>query len=370
MKVLHFIDTLRAGGKERQLVELLKGLSAYKEIVCELAIMSENIQYNAVNKLDIKKHYLIRKNKKDPRILVKLYKLCKEFKPDIIHSWGSMTSIYAVPVAKMLGIKLINGMIRDSSPFNFFSKSCIRSKITFPFSDVILANSNAGLKAYNAPLHKSVCIYNGFDFNRIRRLHDENTVRRKFNINTEKVVGMVASFSDNKDYETYVSSAKMILQNRNNVTFLAIGGGENLEKCKKMVDDKFKDKILFLGRQEDVESIVNIFDVGLLSTNTKVHGEGISNSIMEYMALGKPVVATDCGGTSELVLHGETGFLVKSQNIDDMGTRIEQLLEDKDLSIRMGNAGRERIKKKFNLGKMTKLYIGLYERLLNGHSIR
>jgi len=366
MKILHFIDSLRAGGKERQLVELLKRLSRHKEVVCELAIMSENIQYKAVNNLDIKKHYLIRKNKKDPRILVKLYKLCKEFKPDIIHSWGSMTSVYAVPVAKMLGIKLINGMIRDSAPFKLFSKSCIRSKITFPFSDVILANSIAGLKAYNAPVHKSVCIYNGFDFNRIRSLQDKNTVRGKFNINTEKVAGMVATFSNNKDYETYIAAAKMILQKRNNVTFLAIGGGENLEKCKQMAGGGFRDKIIFPDRQEDVESIINIFDVGVLST----HGEGISNSIMEYMALGKPVVATNSGGTKELVLHGETGFLVKYQNIDDMGAHIEQLLEDKDLSIRMGNAGRERIKKKFNLGKMTKLYIGLYERLLNGHSIR
>ncbi len=66
MKILHFIDSLRAGGKERQLVELLKGLSEHKEIVYELAIMSEDIHYNAVNNLDIEKHYLIRKNKKAP----------------------------------------------------------------------------------------------------------------------------------------------------------------------------------------------------------------------------------------------------------------------------------------------------------------
>ena len=364
-KILHFIESLRAGGKERQLVELLKGLSGHKEIDCELAIMSEDIQYNAVNNLDIQEHYLIRKNKKDPRILAKLYKLCKEFKPDIIHSWGSMPSVYAVPVAKMLGIKLINGMIRDSAPFKFFSKPCIRSKITFPFSDVILANSNAGLEAYNAPAHKSVCIYNGFDFNRIRSLHDENTVRRKFNINTEKVVGMVATFSDNKDYETYISAAKMILQKRNDVTFLAIGNGENLEKCKKMVEGVYRDKVIFPGRQEDVESIINIFDVGVLPTNIKIHGEGISNSIMEYMALGKSVVSTNSGGTKELVLHGKTGFLVKSHDPYDMSERIKQLLEDKDLSIKMGNAGRERIKRKFNLKKMTNLYVELYERLLN-----
>ena len=361
IRILHFIDSLRAGGKERQLVELLKGLSVHKKIVCELTIMSEDIHYNAVNNIDIKKHYLIRKHKKDPGILVKLYKLCKEFKPDIIHSWSSMTSVYAVPIAKMLGIKLINGMIRDSSPFKFFSKACIRSKITFPFSDVILANSNAGLKAYNAPVHKSMCIYNGFDFNRIRRLHDENTIRRKFNIDTEKVVGMVASFSNNKDYDTFITAAQSILQARENVTFLAIGDGVNLEKCRKLVKPQFRNKIKFLGKQKDIESIVNTFDIGVLAT----YSEGISNSIMEYMALRKPVVATNGRGINELVLHGKTGFLVDSNDAHELSKRIEQLLADEELANRMGNAGRERIKREFSLEKMTNLYVELYERLLN-----
>ena len=360
MKILHFIDTLRAGGKERQLVELLKGLSAYKEIVCELALMSKDIHYDDVNNLDIKKHYLIRKNKKDPRILAKLYKLCKEFKPDIIHSWGSMTSVYAVPVAKMLGIKLINGMIRDSAQLKLFGKAHVRSKITFPFSDVILANSNAGLKAYNAPVHKSVCIYNGFDFNRIEMLNDKKDIRRKFHIDTEKVVGMVATFSDYKDYETYISAAKMILQKRNNVTFLAIGGGENLEKCKKMAEGGFRNKIIFPGKQEDVESIINIFDVGVLST----HGEGISNSIMEYMALGKPVVATNGGGTSEIVVDKQTGFLVPSGSPDILANKVEYLLEHLETAKQMGNASRKRLSEVFSLDIMTKKFVELYEVVL------
>lgn len=361
IRVIHFIDSLRAGGKERQLVELLKGLSAYKEIVCELAIMSEDIQYDAVNNLDIQKHYLIRKNKKDPRILVKLYKLCKKFKPDIIHSWGSMPSVYAVPVAKILKIKLINGMVRDAAtPTRFFEKAHFRARSTFPFSDVIVGNSKAGLKAYNAPVHKSVCIYNGFDFNRTRSLQDKNTVREKFNINTEKVVGMVATFSDYKDYETYISAAKMILQKRNNVTFLAIGSGENLEKCKKMVGNDFRDKIIFLGRQEDVESIVNIFDVGVLST----YGEGISNSIMEYMALEKPVVATNGGGTGEIVVDKQTGFLVPSGSPSILANKIEYLLEHPETAKQMGDASRKRLSEVFSLDIMTQKFAELYEVVL------
>ena len=114
MKILHFIDCVRAGGKERQLVELLKGLSHYKHIICELVIMSHNIHYSDLKSRNINIHYLIRKINKDPTIFTKLYSICLRFKPDVIHTWDSMTSIYAIPVAKKLRIKFINGMIRDA----------------------------------------------------------------------------------------------------------------------------------------------------------------------------------------------------------------------------------------------------------------
>ena len=105
MKILYIIDSLTAGGKERRLVELIKGLKDYPDIQCDLAIMSNDIHYRYVFCQDIRIHYLIRKWKKDPKIFLKLYRLCKEFNPDIIHSWGSMPSVYALPIAKILKVK-------------------------------------------------------------------------------------------------------------------------------------------------------------------------------------------------------------------------------------------------------------------------
>ena len=106
VKILIFVDCIRSGGKERQLVELLKGFRNYRDIVYELAIMSNNIHYSELKKLNIKTHYLIRKKKKDPIIFKKLYNICLQFKPDIIHTWDSMTSVYAFPIAKILKIKI------------------------------------------------------------------------------------------------------------------------------------------------------------------------------------------------------------------------------------------------------------------------
>lgn len=355
------IDSLRAGGKERQLIELSKGLRYKKEIKYELAVMSDKIHYTEAWETSNKIYFLIRKVKKDPIIFFKLLKICKEFKPNIIQTWDSMTSIYALPVAKFLGIKLINFMIRDApSQLHFFDKSRIRSKLTFPFSDIIVSNSYAGLQSYEAPTNKSICIHNGFDFSRIENLLPKKIIKEKFGIKNEKVIGMVASFSENKDYKTYFKSAENILSKNDKVIFLSIGDGPNLKRCQNMVNVKFKDKIKFLRKQKNIESIVNIFDIGVLATFT----EGIPNSIMEYMALGKPVVATNGGGINELVVDGVTGFLVESENIYEMVEKIEFLLKNENVARSMGNKGKERLIKEFDLDRMTDKFITLYQKLL------
>ncbi|MDM8523177.1 glycosyltransferase, partial [Desulfococcaceae bacterium HSG8] len=275
---------------------------------------------------------------------------------------GSMTSVYVTPIAKILGIRFVNGMIRNApAKLIPFSNYWIRSKLTFPYSDIILANSYAGLKSYKAKSKKSVCIYNGFDFSRLKNLTDKETLKKKNAIETDNIVGMIGRFSESKDYETFISAANMVLQKRKDVTFLAIGEGVNCKKCKKLADTRFRDKIKFLDKQNDVESIINLFDIGVLATYT----EGISNAVMEYMALGKPVVATRCGGIMELVSEFKTGLLVQTGDVINMSKRILYLLENKELAVNMGDAGKERIYNVFSLERMTNSYIDLYSDLLN-----
>ena len=166
MKILLFIESLRSGGKERRLVELIKGLQKYPDIECELVLTKKEIHYSDIFNTGIKFHYIIRKNlKKDPRLFLLFYKIAKKFKPDIIHVWGNMVAIYAIPAKVLLGIPMINNQI-TVAPLKV-SGGLFSHHITFPFSDRILANSYAGLKSYNAPKVKSSVIYNGFDFNRI-----------------------------------------------------------------------------------------------------------------------------------------------------------------------------------------------------------
>jgi len=361
MKILFFINCLAAGGKERRLVELMKGLKKHPEIQFELIVMENDIHYKEVYDLGINIHFLIRKSKKDFRIFKLLYNCCKEYKPDIIHCWDSMTSIYSVPVCRLLKIKLVNGMVVDTPvKTNFFNLGQIRARVTFPFSNIVIGNSKAGLAGYKAPGKKSLCIYNGFNFERLKRV-DHSFSKESLNIASDYLVTMVGAFSDRKDYATYIAAAKMICDKRNDVTFIAIGDGVNFSSVLGKIPHQYKDRILLLGKRSNVESFIAISDICVLTTNARVHGEGISNSILEYMALGKPVIATTGGGTNEIVEYQKTGFLISSENPIALSEKIEILLNDKCLREKMGIAGRERITNMFSIEKMVDSYIKVYQ---------
>lgn len=367
MRILFFIDNLNAGGKERRCVELLKGLNNLPDISFEVVVMDKNIHYDALFVLNVKIHYLIRKTKKDLTVFRKFYKICRQHKPDIVHCWNDMTAVIAVPACRLLRIKLINGMVADA-PVNktvFNSKSVFYSKITFPFSDVIVANSKAGLNAYKAPRQKSQVIYNGYNFKRNCQLKTREEVRNEYKINTDYVVGMIASFSRFKDYKTFYEAASLILQKRSDVTFLAVGNNTDSTESIRMVDNRFlKNHFRLLGKKSDIESIVNITDIGVLATFT----EGISNSVLEFMAQQKPVVASLCDGTKEIIDNGTTGLLVKTSDANEMAEKIQVLLSDGTLRKQMGQLAQKRIQDSFTIEQMINNYTVLYRQIAKNKS--
>ena len=362
LRLLFVIDSLESGGKERRLTELMKALSTMQDIEFELVLMSNNIHYKEVLDLGINIHYIIRKTKRDLSGFHKFYKVILNYNPDIVHCWESMTAVYVTPACKLLKCKLVNGMVIDSPKRqNIFNKHWLRARLTFPFADIIAGNSEAGLKAYRVPENKSRIIRNGFNFNRTENLIDRNKVRNQLNTVTTYVVGMVASFSENKDYLTYFSSAHIILSKRKDVTFLAIGPGTDSPAVKNLINIEDYENIRLLGTKSGIESYINAMDICILSTYT----EGISNSILEYMALGKPVIATRGGGTSEIIIDNETGFLISPSNPEELAGKIEILLNDVALRKKMGAAGKDRILTEFSIDKMVRNYIDLYNNLMH-----
>jgi len=368
MKILFLLDCLIAGGKERRSLELMKGIKANPDIEFELVLMSKEIHYKDVFDLDIPIHYLIRSTKKDISIFNKFYKLCKEFRPDIVHCWDSMTAVYALPACKLLNIKLVNGMVIDTPvKQNIFNKEWFRAQLTFPFSTKVIGNSNAGLKAYKAPKKKSSCIYNGLDLKRFVNLTQPAIMKEEIlgeDADSVFIAGMVAAFAERKDYTTLIKGAIKMVSENARIRFVLVGDGPKFEEVKSNVPASLLSKIIFLGKRSDVESIINIFDVGILLTNSKVHGEGISNSIIEYMALGKPVIASRGGGTNEVIIDEHNGYLIDAENEDQLIEKIELLYKNKVLATALGTAGLNLVHEKFDLKIMTKNYLNTYNQLL------
>ena len=368
MRILFSIDSLAAGGKERRLVELIKGLKTQSEIALELIILSQDIHYEEVLSLEIYINRIKRKSKKDLRVFYEFYKICKRFKPDLLHCWDSMTAVYAFPICKLLNIPLVNGMVVDTPvKRNILNKSWLRAKITFPFSSVIVGNSKAGLSAYGAPMDKSVCIYNGIDLTRLDKLVEPSLMRRQiFGHDADDlfIIGMVAAFEERKDYKTLIKAAIHLVSTNNALRFVLVGDGVDFIKIRKSVPQTLSNKIIFLGKRSDVESITHTFNVGVLLTNTRVHGEGISNSIIEYMALGKTVIATRGGGTSEVVIDDKTGYLIDADDHKQLIQKIESLVNDQSYMEILGRNGKQMIHDRFDLKLMTSQFITIYHQVV------
>lgn len=369
MKILILIDSLRRGGRERRMIELLKSFSKHEGLHVDLVVFSEIIEYPEIYDLPYCTHIIPRVLKKDPSVFYKLYKLARRIRPSIVHSWGTMSTIYAIPTCKALSLVLINGNIADAPQnLNLFDPRFFRAKLTFPFSDRVVGNSQAGLLAYKAPRSKSHCIHNGFDLARFRDLEDPNSVKEKLQILSGAVVGMVGAFHDRKDYETFVAAAIVMIRDFKNISFIAVGDGPNLPGIKSMVPENMKDRIILPGLIQGIESVINIFDIGVLSTNQLVHGEGISNAILEYMALGKPTIATRGGGTPEIVQDGVTGFLIPGKDVQSLVDKINLLVKDATLRQQMGETAREQVTENFSIEVMEQKYLQLYRSCLSTKS--
>ncbi|MBL7738946.1 MAG: glycosyltransferase family 4 protein [Chitinophagaceae bacterium] len=366
------INTLKKGGKERRMLELIKGLTKDKSAFqVYLVSLTDTVDYPYVYELPITFETITKKNSKDFSLAFKLRKIIRTFRPDIIHSWDVTASAYLNFANAFINKPILHGIIYDASAkLNSFNKSLYyRIKLLSPFAKVFIANSMAGLKAYETPPRKSVCIYNGIDMNRFNDLKSVTDVEQEI-LGERKgdkfIIAMVAAFEIRKDQETLIKAAIKMCAADQTLVFLLIGNGIYMDAIKAKVPADMLDKqIKFLGNRHDIESILQIVDTGVLITNSENHGEGISNSIVEYMASAKPVIATRGGGTDEIVMDGVNGFLIDPKNEEQIIEKISVLKRDAGYSRALGKNAYQLISEKFTAERMTASYIDLYNKYLN-----
>jgi len=365
MKIIFFIGTLLTGGKERRLIELLKYIKQNTNYDILLVLRQKKINYTEFYNISISYRILSSSYmQKDLRLPFYFLSICKKFKPDLIHTWGSMPTFVAILSSLILHIPLINNQITSApsrASISFSEK--IINRINFTFSDIIISNSYAGIKSFNPPLKKSRVIYNGIDLKRFENLPDKNLIKEKYKIKTPFAVVMVASFTKNKDYNRFIRIANIICGIRNDISFICVGGpGKDISyfyEAKKEAENN--PLIIFTGNISEVEALVNACDIGVLFSP---YGEGISNAILEYMALSKPVIAYDSGGTKEVIKNGENGFLIKEEDDEQISKIIIELIDNYKLRKKLGENGRKKIEEYFNIQKMGKEYMNIYNKFI------
>lgn len=357
-RVLFFIESMSIGGKERRLYELTRHLSSDKNFSLYMLTLHSENDFPDFFKLPIQHQSVTRRKSRNwLLIFYRSFKIFSEFNPDIVHTWGGINSLIAILLKPLFRYVIVNSQI-TAAPL-YVKRTFLFHKLPFAFSDVITANSKAGLLAYDSQGQKSKVIYNGFDFKRVTNLPSSDSVKTKFGIASQFVVGMFSNLTPAKDYPIFFTIAEKILNKRDDITFICAGKGD-FTNLFASLSKKARLRFQIMGPLENVEEVMSICDIGLQLTDTNGHGEGISNSILELCALGKCVFATDCGGSPEIIENGVSGFLIKN-NADSISDLIESLLNDGNKRTQIGNNAREVIKSKFSIERMVEEFRQIYK---------
>jgi len=190
-----------------------------------------------------------------------------------------------------------------------------------------------------------------------------------FDVNTEVILNtlcMVSNFRSEKDHKTLLSAMPDIIKQIPDVKLYLVGqDAGTLEDVRSRINQLgLNEKIVLLSDCLEPQYVMAKCQIGILTT----FGEGFSNVILEYMALSKPVIATDVGGNPELVIHETTGYLVPLNAPSELAERVIELLNDPVKMIAMGKAGHELVVKHFTIEKMGSLYEEIYQSLIGGNN--
>jgi glycosyltransferase involved in cell wall biosynthesis len=176
----------------------------------------------------------------------------------------------------------------------------------------------------------------------------------------DPIIGTVSIFRRQKALDVLIRSVAMIARQFPNLKVLIVGGGPQEAELRRLVDELgLQGVVMFTGLRTNVADFLAIFDVAVLSSDY----EGTPLSVIEYMAAGKPVVATRVGGVPDLVEHGVHGLLVRPRDHDGLAQAVVHLLRDPALRARMGEAGRMRQQREFSVDVTLSHLELLYEEL-------
>jgi sugar transferase (PEP-CTERM/EpsH1 system associated) len=365
LRIMHVFDRLDVGGTEKVIMKLVNGLEAgrFQHSICTLrgTAPAARSWATGVEIMDAgTEGAALQFN------VLRLAKLMKRVRPAIVHSrnWGGIEAILAARMARVpVIIHSEHGYQLEMLAGLPMRQRTLRH-LAYRWASAVFTVSQE-LRSYHAA--QAWCkpetihvLYNGVDGEKFKsRVEVRCTMRRHLGIPADGlVVGSVGRMVPLKDAMTLLRAAEVLLPAMSNIYVLLVGSGPELARLQEYVarSPLLHGHVLFPGACDNVADLLNALDVFVLPSLM----EGMSNTLLEALATGLPVLATRVGGNPEVVAESVCGHLFQPGDATELSTRLRTLLQDHRLRAQFGQAARARALRHFSLEGMLHRYCELY----------
>ncbi len=372
IRLLKFLSNFLIGGTERQFVHVANGLDRSRfevELAClrregplldslkaDMPVTEYRVTGSFYKPSSIRKQLTLARNIRSARL-------------DIVHTYGWNPNIFAVPAARLALRPRVLASIRDTGAY--LTPWKIRAlKLACHLADCVLANSMAGrtwLIEQGVSENKIQVVRNGIVVPaQAERRMGSGPIHREFGIpEGAPIVACVGRLVSGKGIDFFIRAARILADQRPDIRFLMIGAisiqknyQSEMERLARELN--VEGRVIFTGQRQDVPEILREVDIVVHPSLT----EGLSNVILEAMAAGVPVIATNVGGNPELVQEGRNGLLVPVENAEAIVQGICRLIDDPGMARAFGAAGHQRVKEEFSIETMLRKTEELYFRLM------
>lgn len=381
--ILFLIGDLNLGGTEKHLISILPKLENYGLNIGIYTFKEKGLLSFKINKKKIlfKSFYFYTFLKYLPSIIKKplgfiltilnLYYLIKIYKPKVLHMFLP-EAYYIGSIATYFNSNIIKVMSRRSK--NYFIKNSLIRFVEKHFhkrTNYIIANSKSVLNDLQSELSdkkKIELIYNGIYISNINKFNISqkvvNEIKLKYNVvDNEIVISMIANLIPYKNHFHFIEVLSELKKNSNKkikVFFVGQDRGIKKDLIKKIKKYKLNKEIVFIHNLTNPDKILMISDISVLCSKH----EGFSNSILEAMSFGLPILASNVGGNSESVINNHNGKLYNINNNEQFYNKLKELLDNKKIREKYGKNSLKLINEKFNIDYCVNEYISFYNKVL------
>jgi sugar transferase (PEP-CTERM/EpsH1 system associated) len=366
LRVLHVITFLGRGGTENVVLSLIAGLGS-QEFDQEVCTMRGNDQeFARQHQIEEKLHTAGHPGRNFQFPLFRLAKIMRKYRPHIVHTrnWGGLEG---VPAARLAGVPVVIHSEHGYEMENLAGLPMRRRvfrRVSYAMADAVFTVTDE-LRTYHAKqawlsAERIRVLRNGVDTDRFApRAEMRERLRSGFGWNADTfVIGTVGRVVPIKDQQTLLRAAEDVILSGVDARVLLVGGGSEESALRRQVEAStaLVGRVQFMGASGRVDEFLNAMDVFVLPSLN----EGMSNTLLEAMATGLPVVATRVGGNPEIVEDGACGWLFSPKDVANLAGRLTQLAKEPALRCVLGSAARQRVLKKFSFELMIETYRSLY----------